>query len=149
MFKRVRWTLLGAVVGVGGSMWARRRVRRTVERYLPGQLGHRARQRLSIAGGDLRAAIDEGREAMTEREAELSARFADRMIAEPVRRGRVIEAGSPPTTPTPTTAPPGSGSDAPDEDQPTTLRALQPASHSSTTTQRENTARSYRRQRRR
>lgn len=95
MFKRVRWTLFGALLGAGGSMWARRRVRRKLERYLPAQLGTEARQRLSIAGEDLRAALDEGRAAMAEREAELRSAFADRMIAQPVRPGRIIDAHPP------------------------------------------------------
>lgn len=101
MFKRLRWTVFGALIGAGGSVWARRRVRRAVQRYLPQNLRTDARRRLSIARDDWRAAIDEGRAAMEEREAELRTHFADRLIAEPPRRGRIIEAGSPPATPLP------------------------------------------------
>jgi hypothetical protein len=93
VFKRLRWTLLGALAGAGGSIWVGRRVRRTVGRYVPEQLRNDARQWLTGAGDDLRAAIEEGRAAMRDREAELHARFADRLIAEPVRRGRIIDAG--------------------------------------------------------
>lgn len=92
MFKRIRWTLFGALLGAGGSIWARRRVKRTVRRYLPEQLSTQARRWLSIAGDDLRSAMDEGRAAMEEREAELRTRFAEGMVAQPVQRGRIIDA---------------------------------------------------------
>ncbi|MBO0692913.1 MAG: hypothetical protein J2P58_08455 [Acidimicrobiaceae bacterium] len=121
MFKRLRWTVFGALVGAAGSMWARRRVRRTVERYLPEEVSTRARQRLSSAGDDLRAAIEEGRAAMKEHEAELRSRYTDRMIAQPAWRGRIIDAVPPPAT-----LPPGDQATAPAGGlPPTTLRALQ------------------------
>ncbi|MGH9094061.1 MAG: hypothetical protein ACRDXE_02770 [Acidimicrobiales bacterium] len=76
MFKRARWTTFGMVVGAGTSIWAQHKVRQTVERYLPEQVGTgvagvtgRTRQ----LGADVRAAVAEGRQAMHEREAELRA----------------------------------------------------------------------------
>jgi hypothetical protein len=85
VFKRARWTTFGMVVGAGTSVWAQRKVRRTVERYLPEQVSGRTRQ----LGAEVRAAIAEGRQAMIEREAELRARV------EPARPRRpVIEAAA-------------------------------------------------------
>jgi hypothetical protein len=89
MFKRVRWAALGAVAGVGGSMWARRSVRRGIKRYQPEQLGAAARARLARATDEVRAAIGEGREAMVEREAELRARLPYSPLS---GQGEVIEA---------------------------------------------------------
>lgn len=100
MFKRARWTLFGVAVGVGGSVWARRRVNRVVRQHPPLQWGSELYHRIGTAGHDLRAALDEGRAAMAERDAELRAGFAGRLAAPPAPRphGRVIEAevGTPP-----------------------------------------------------
>lgn len=78
MMKRLRWTFLGAALGVAGYTWARRRARQAV----PGagdvvegaRAGARSAQEavrgLSVR---LRDALAEGREAMRERELELRA----------------------------------------------------------------------------
>ena len=64
--RRVFWTLfgigMGAAVGVGVMRWTRR----TAERLTPGSMGERL--------GD---ALDEGRAAMAEREAELRAQLVE------------------------------------------------------------------------
>jgi hypothetical protein len=73
VFKRIRWMLLGAAAGVGGSMWVERRVRHTVERFLPEQVGSDVRQHLGQLGEALREALREGRQAMAEREEQLRA----------------------------------------------------------------------------
>ena len=75
MTKRLRWMGLGMLAGAGGTMWAQRRVRRRLERYLPAQLRAEVSSRVRAAGSDLRGALEEGREAMTEREAELRAQL--------------------------------------------------------------------------
>jgi hypothetical protein len=62
---------MGAAVGFGGSVWAQRRVKRTVERYLPDRMGADVAQRARYLADDVRDAIDEGREAMRAREEEL------------------------------------------------------------------------------
>lgn len=73
MFKRVRWVSIGAAVGFGGSVWAQRRVRRAVERYLPEQVAASAGERARNLRSDVRDALEEGRLAMRSREEELRA----------------------------------------------------------------------------
>jgi len=73
--KRLRWMCLGMLTGAGGTLWAERRLRRRLERYLPAQLRAGVSSRVRAAGSDLRGALQEGREAMTEREAELRAQL--------------------------------------------------------------------------
>lgn len=73
MFKRVRWLSIGAAVGLGGSVWAQRRVRRTVDRYLPDEVVARAGARARDLRSDVRDALDEGVLAMRAREEELRA----------------------------------------------------------------------------
>lgn len=67
MFKRLFW--MG--VGVGASFWVRRTVRTTVERYQPQRVGGELVTAVRRVGDDVRAAVEEGRAAMREREAEL------------------------------------------------------------------------------
>jgi hypothetical protein len=66
MFKRLFWFLVGFVLGLGSSWVVTRRVRRVAARYVPAQVVDRW-------GGTVRAAVDEGRTAMRDREAELRA----------------------------------------------------------------------------
>jgi hypothetical protein len=94
MFKRVRWTLFGAAAGVGGSIWAQRKIRRQVARYLPDQVVSDARARVARTTDDVRAAVAEGRAAMVEREAELRAQLRGETGKRPPGRGEVIEARS-------------------------------------------------------
>lgn len=67
MFKRARWLVTGAGVGFGTSLWLQRKVKRTAARYAP----QRVTNELSRITGDVRAAVQEGRDAMREREAAL------------------------------------------------------------------------------
>lgn len=71
MFKRIRWASLGALAGAAGSVWARRRVKRTVERYVPEEVARKVRRNVTGTVDDLRDAVAEGRRGMAEREAEL------------------------------------------------------------------------------
>ncbi|CAN5532514.1 hypothetical protein BH18ACT1_BH18ACT1_09430 [soil metagenome] len=64
MFKRLFWLVTGASFGFGSSFWLQRSVRRSVARYRPAAVAARF-------GRDVRVAVEEGRTAMTEREAEL------------------------------------------------------------------------------
>jgi hypothetical protein len=106
LFKRARWVTIGAAVGFGGSMWARRKMRATMVRYLPDQVAGRAIGRARSVGVDLRAAFAEGQTAMRERERELRVELnaqrrrpehAERPIEARYRHLRVVDAagGSP------------------------------------------------------
>ncbi len=71
MFKRLFWLVVGVGFGFGASFWVTRFVRATVERYSPERVSSDLADAIRGFGGDLRAAVAEGREAMREREAEL------------------------------------------------------------------------------
>ena len=71
MFRRLFWLLMGAGFGFGVSFWLMRFVRSTVERYTPERVSADLAGALKEFGKDLRAAVEEGREAMREREAEI------------------------------------------------------------------------------
>lgn len=68
LFKRLRWMVIGSVMGTTAQAWARRRLRRMMHTYSPPEVAARRAQQ---ARRDLRAAMDEGREEMRRREAEL------------------------------------------------------------------------------
>ncbi|HET6964145.1 MAG TPA: hypothetical protein VFH58_05190 [Acidimicrobiales bacterium] len=64
MFKRVRWMTTGAAVGFGGALWLQRKLKTAANRYRPvGVAG--------AAAARAKDALEEGRVAMREREAEL------------------------------------------------------------------------------
>lgn len=71
MFKRLFWLSVGAAAGFTGSVWAQRRVKRALERYLPDRVAHQVHASARSFGADLRAAASEGRTAMREREESL------------------------------------------------------------------------------
>ena len=71
MFRRLFWLMVGAGFGFGVSFWLMRFVRDTAARYAPERVSADLADALRGLGGDLRAAVAEGREAMREREAEL------------------------------------------------------------------------------
>ena len=78
MFKRLFWLTTGLTIGFGTSFWLMRTVRRTVERFTPERLSQDVVSGARSVGAELRAALDEGREAMREREAELRAEIERR-----------------------------------------------------------------------
>jgi len=71
MFKRLFWLAVGTGLGFGMSFWIMRTVRSTIERYTPERVSSDVSSALRGLGGDLRAAVAEGRAAMAERESEL------------------------------------------------------------------------------
>ncbi len=78
MFKRLFWLSVGLTAGFGSSFWLMRTVRRTVERLTPQRLTQDAVAGARSVGAELRAALDEGRTAMRQREAELRAEMERR-----------------------------------------------------------------------
>ncbi len=79
MFKRLFWLTVGLTIGYGTSFWLMRTVRRTVERLTPERLGEDAMAGAKSFGAQLKAALEEGRTAMREREAELRAEMERRI----------------------------------------------------------------------
>jgi len=67
VFKRFFWLSVGLTIGYGTSFWLMRTVRRTVERFTPRSVG-----------AEVRAALEDGRAAMRQREAELRAEIERR-----------------------------------------------------------------------
>ena len=71
MFKRLFWLAVGTGLGFGLSFWIMRTVRSTIERYTPERVSSDVTSALRGLGGEVRAAVAEGRAAMAERESEL------------------------------------------------------------------------------
>jgi hypothetical protein len=102
MPKRTFWLVTGAVIGAGSSLWAERKVRRTVEQAtaklqpdaLVAEVGRSARQVAGSAADRVRDAVSVGRDEMQRREEELWADLA----------AQEVEA-APPVTAPPVTAP--------------------------------------------
>lgn len=80
MFKRVVWMGTGVAVGASSALWAKRKVVRTVERYLPDEVARRAGASARTVGRTVRDAASEGRAAMRHREAELRAEVEARTL---------------------------------------------------------------------
>ena len=78
MFKRFFWLTVGLTIGYGTSFWLMRTVRRTVERLTPQRLSNDAIAGAKSFGAELKAALEDGRAAMREREAELRAEIERR-----------------------------------------------------------------------
>ncbi len=74
MFKRALWFSIGC----GSSLWVMRTVRRTLDRLTPHRLTQDAVAGARSATNELKAALDEGRQAMRAREAELRAEIERR-----------------------------------------------------------------------
>jgi hypothetical protein len=64
MFKRIRWIGLGMAAGAAVSVWSQRKAKDLAARYRPAGIAGAAFERA-------RAAVDEGRRTMRQREAEL------------------------------------------------------------------------------
>ena len=73
MFKRLFWLCIGVGFGFGLSYWLARFLRQTAERYSPERVSNDVVESARRLGTDVRTAIEEGREAMRKREAELRA----------------------------------------------------------------------------
>jgi hypothetical protein len=94
VFKRLRWFVMGAVVGSATTLWgltfARSKARQLAPASVAGAVGARARDRWD----DLRDALFEGRLAMREREVELRTEL-DRGRAEAADRPALTLKSSP------------------------------------------------------
>jgi hypothetical protein len=82
MFRRVRWFGAGAALGAGATVWAHRKVKGAVARYRPAGLAGSAVDKALAWPAEVRAAIDEGRSTMRQREAELRHDLAPAAVPE-------------------------------------------------------------------
>ncbi len=82
MFKRLLWLSIGASLGFGTSWWVTRTVKQKIERYMPARLTAGLADKARSVGGDVRASVADGRQAMRDREdalrAQVDARYAPR-----------------------------------------------------------------------
>jgi hypothetical protein len=81
----VKWIGAGVALGVGSSLWAQWKVKAVLARYSPAGVGGSAVTKVKVWPGQVRAALQEGRVAMREREAELRARSPGRGGQAPTR----------------------------------------------------------------
>jgi hypothetical protein len=88
MFKRVTWLGVGFGIGVGTTVVAARKAKQQIDRYKPNAVVDRVTDRAQVLRDHLSAAVDDGRRAAREREAELRA----------AGLGERTELGGPPDT---------------------------------------------------
>jgi hypothetical protein len=106
MPKRTIWLVTGVAIGAGSSLWAERRVRRTVRQAtaklqpdtLVVEVGRSARQVAESAGNRVRGAISSGRDEMERQEEELWAELAQRGLDTTAARGAGGSGDSPTDT---------------------------------------------------
>jgi hypothetical protein len=76
---RSTWLVAGVAVGIGGTLWAEQRVRRTVaqavDRLTPEHLAGEAISSVKAAGNRVRAAVDVGRDEKGRHEEQLWAEY--------------------------------------------------------------------------
>ncbi|HSJ46243.1 MAG TPA: hypothetical protein VK923_16325 [Euzebyales bacterium] len=77
MFSRMFFAVVGLGAGVAVGMWAIRKVERAGQRLTPDALVSRAGERASGFGARLAEAIDVGRRAAEQREAELRTQYTN------------------------------------------------------------------------
>jgi len=71
MLSRVRWLGAGVAFGAAASLWTERKVKMAAAKYRPSGLAGTAVEKARSWPSEVRAALDEGRRTMREREAEL------------------------------------------------------------------------------
>jgi len=87
--KRPMWMGAGVLLGVGGTLWAERRVRKGVQHVVakvsPDSVAAGARDSARQLGERMRAAVDAGREERARREEELWEEIEGRTTPDPRR----------------------------------------------------------------
>jgi hypothetical protein len=71
MFKRLFWLCVGIGLGAGMAYWLQKFLRQTAERYSPERVSNEVADGVRRLGTDLKRAVNDGRETMRKREAEL------------------------------------------------------------------------------
>lgn len=80
MMKRVTWFVSGAVAGVMGAGYAKRKVKATASQLAPVNVARGAADRVKTRLHDVGDAVREGRDAMRTKEQELKARVDGRAV---------------------------------------------------------------------
>ncbi|MCU1387497.1 MAG: hypothetical protein JWL72_835 [Ilumatobacteraceae bacterium] len=75
MMKRVTWFVSGAVAGVAGAGYAKRKVKETASQLAPANVAKAAVAKVRHRSADVADAVRDGRDAMRAKEAELRARL--------------------------------------------------------------------------
>ncbi len=75
--RRPMWLGAGIALGVGGTLWAGRHVRRAVEQLSPSVAGNEAVRSARAMGGRVRSAMDAARDERHRHEAELWRRMGE------------------------------------------------------------------------
>lgn len=75
MMKRLTWFVSGVAAGAGAVVLVGRRIRRRIVDLTPVRVAERAIDRTRGSVTRLRAAVSEGRQAMSEREVQLKSRI--------------------------------------------------------------------------
>lgn len=76
MMKRVSWFVGGAVAGVAGAGYAKRKVKETAAQLAPVHVAKTTIAKARHRGTDIADAVREGRDAMRAKEAELRAKLS-------------------------------------------------------------------------
>lgn len=77
MFKRLFWLVVGAGFGFGVAFFVSRFLRQAADRVAPERVRGDVAAAVRQLGGDIRAAVAEGRDAMREREAAIRAELGE------------------------------------------------------------------------
>jgi hypothetical protein len=85
VLRRVFWLFLGMGVGMGSSLYITRRVKQVAARYAPERISSDMADSVRALGRDVRLSLQDGREAMRQREAQLRAEDANPAFTEPTR----------------------------------------------------------------
>ena len=89
MMKRVSWFVSGAVAGVAGAGYAKRKVKETASQLAPSNIAKTAVAKVRERGHDVADAIRDGREAKREKESELRAKLGTPSATGPSRAAQV------------------------------------------------------------
>ena len=102
MIKRVSWFVSGAVAGIAGAGYAKRKVKATASQLAPVNVAKSAVTKVKARGHDVIDAVRDGRQAMHAKEMELRARLHGDVISladevgvddQVLVDGRPVEAG--------------------------------------------------------
>jgi hypothetical protein len=77
MLKRVSWFVTGAVAGIAGAGFAKRKVKQTAAQLAPANIAKSAAGKVREKAHDVADAVRDGREAMRAKESELRVQLAD------------------------------------------------------------------------